>query len=115
MKGGDLIYSKTDVLEGVAGKLEEFVKSMTVDRSTLLAVLAANNVYHKWKTSKWLHAIQHHGYTICDNPLPITPEEDAHIREKLKGFDIESFYGLKLQSRLVYTGPVTLVDGKDIS
>ena len=114
MKGGNLIYSRTDVLEGVAGKLEEFVKSMTVDRSTLLAVLAANKVYHKWRTAKWLHAIQHHGYTICDNPLPITVEEDANIQEQLQGFDIESFYRLKLQSRPMYSGPITIVDGKNL-
>lgn len=113
MKGGDLIYSKTYVLKGVAGELEEFVKLMTVDRSTLLAVLAANKAYHKWRTAKWLNAIQYHSYTICDNPLPITAE-DAYIMEKLKGFDVESFYGFKIQSRLTFKDPFTIIDGKDL-
>lgn len=114
MDGGKKIYSAADVLNGVEAKLEAFVRSLTVDEQSLNEVLSANKVYHFWQEAKWRHSIQHHGYTICNNPLPITPEEDRWIREQLKGFDIESFYGIKLESRLTYSGPITIVDGKEL-
>ena len=114
MDGGKKIYSTTDVLSGVEAKLEAFVKSMTVDDYSLTEVLSTNKAYHFWRKAQWRHAIHHCGYTIGDYPLPITPEEDSRIREQLEGFDIETFYGIKLESRPTYSGPITIVNGRDI-
>lgn len=114
MDGGKKIYSTTDVLSGVEAKLEAFVKSMTVDNHSLTEVLSANKAYHFWREAQWRHAIQHHGYTIGDYPLPITAEENSRIREQLEGFDIESFYGIRLETRPTYSGPITIVNGRDI-
>ena len=83
------------------------IKKLQAAVILILLAIVGNGVYNYLKTDRDVVFVGVDGYSA---PFSITNPSG-----ELKGFDIESFYGLKLQSRLVYTGPVTLVDGKDIS